>query len=494
MATKEKKASAFASLIMQSAEAANVQILDAQNAFGTFIDHTHGCSVGSLAVDFVLKGGLPNGRFHQIYGPSMAGKTTFVTRTMGMAQQMKRPIIHIDSEYAADIHYMRVLGLDMKDTSNYAYAQPYTGDDAFRMIKRTLEAWGEHMDGPGPLIVIDSLKALTPGDFMENDEKNPIGLQARMFSTWMPPIKALVGKTNAILLGVNQVRQSPMAMFSNPETIPGGEALMFFSDTIIRASRVGKIEENDFGNSVTMRLMFKKLKHATPGSSIDLQLIQGIGYDPTIDIWKFLELTEMGVNTSGYYSINPYDGLPPLPEGIEVGKNYRWNDLRPYMIPAAGYHYSTAPLYHWCFHILSTGKIFDAIRTYNETQATEQLTADISASTLAYDFSALWKMPTPMQVTENALLGDEGSGVKGKKAGKNKAGTTRYCLTEYETTELPNFVGHEINCTYYDDDYPAKIVGFDPNFKKVEIAWLEGGEIEFVPLNTCFYDQATATA
>lgn len=485
----------FGAMVNDCAKGGDAQVIQASTAFGKHISPDRGVSSGSLALDYMLRGGFPNGRFHMIYGPSMAGKTTLSSRIMAMAQAYNRPCLHIDAEYAADIQYMKALGLDM-NRPGYKYVQPTTGDGAMRLIKRVLEQWwnkyGTQNDGcskPGPVIVIDSLKALTPEAFMAADEKNPLALQARMFSTWLPAIKALVGKTNAVLIGINQVRQNPGAMFGNPETIPGGEALVFFADSILRLSRVGKVEEKPWGNSLTMRINFKKTKHVNPGAVFDLQLVQGIGFDPTIDIWRMMELCGIGDGSRGWYTINAYEGMPPLPNGLEFGKKYRWDDLAIHMLPAQGDHFTNAPLYKYCFFLIHTGIIFDCIREYELQQKAEGVIQDISSKDIGFDFSKLL-----LQSEDTAAIEGEASGGNGK----GTATRTNWRLSEFSPEEIEaRFVGKQLQCDVWDNTpYNCQLVRLvRPESEeapyKAAILWTDENEPyeETVDLDYVIYDE-----
>ena len=75
-------------LLQAAAKDCNVQIIDATKAFGNHIDPEHGLSMGLLSFDFVMNGGMPNGRMAMFYGPYQSGKTTLVSRAMAMAQAM----------------------------------------------------------------------------------------------------------------------------------------------------------------------------------------------------------------------------------------------------------------------------------------------------------------------------------------------------------------------------------------------------------------------
>lgn len=84
------------------------------------------------------------------------------------------------------------------------------------------------------LVLVDSWPAMNP-DAQDDDEgTNALAVQARMFSTHLPRIKGRLRSKRIALMGVNQVRAVPMAMYGPKEQEPGGNALRFNSDVRMR--------------------------------------------------------------------------------------------------------------------------------------------------------------------------------------------------------------------------------------------------------------------
>lgn len=76
----------------------------------------------------------------------------------------------------------------------------------------------------------DSYPAMNPAANDEEDANNGLGLQARMFSKHLPRVKGRLAEKMVALIGINQMRDVPMAMFGPKEQEPGGKALRFNSD------------------------------------------------------------------------------------------------------------------------------------------------------------------------------------------------------------------------------------------------------------------------
>jgi RecA/RadA recombinase len=117
--------------------------------------------------------------------------------------------------------------------------------------KKNRAKYGAHMDKrmsqvnnaiyiPAPdsslqaLVMCDSLPSLLPAALDEDESKAGMALQAREFSKHFPRVKGKLRAKRVAFLCVNQVREKPAAMFSDPTYEPGGAAPGFNSDVRIR--------------------------------------------------------------------------------------------------------------------------------------------------------------------------------------------------------------------------------------------------------------------
>jgi RecA/RadA recombinase len=89
------------------------------------------------------------------------------------------------------------------------------------------------------LVIVDSYPNMNPSEKDEDEGDNSLALQARMFSKNLPRIKGSLASKKFAIVGVNQLRDIPMAMYGPKENEPGGQALKFYSDVRFRlTSRV----------------------------------------------------------------------------------------------------------------------------------------------------------------------------------------------------------------------------------------------------------------
>jgi RecA/RadA recombinase len=84
------------------------------------------------------------------------------------------------------------------------------------------------------IIFCDSFPALLP-QAQDGDETNKsLALQARAFSQQLPRIKGRMAAKMVAVVGINQLRAIPMAMYGPSESEPGGNALKLYSDARIK--------------------------------------------------------------------------------------------------------------------------------------------------------------------------------------------------------------------------------------------------------------------
>src|SRR3954449_1144815 len=191
-------------------------------------------STGSLGLDIALGvGGLPRGRVIEIYGPESSGKTTLALHCVGEAQRKNGVCAFIDAEHALDPIYARKLGVNLDEL---LISQPDTGEQALEICDTLVRS------GAIDIIVIDSVAALTPKAEIEGEmgESQP-GLQARLMSQALRKLTASIGRSNTMVIFINQIRMKIGVMYGSPETTTGGNALKFYASVRLDIRRIGAI-------------------------------------------------------------------------------------------------------------------------------------------------------------------------------------------------------------------------------------------------------------
>jgi recombination protein RecA len=239
-------------------------------------------STGSLGLDIALGiGGLPQGRIVEIYGPESSGKTTLTLHVVAESQKKGGVCAFVDAEHALDPQYAKKLGVNLDEL---LISQPDTGEQALEIVDTLVRS------GAVSLIVVDSVAALVPKSEIEGDMGDmQMGSQARLMSQAMRKLTASIGRSNCMVIFINQIRMKIGVMFGSPETTTGGNALKFYASVRLDIRRTGAIKDRDevVGNATRVKVV--KNKVSPPFKEVEFDIMYGEG------ISKVGELVDLGV-------------------------------------------------------------------------------------------------------------------------------------------------------------------------------------------------------
>jgi len=196
-------------------------------------------------------GGFPRGHMVEIFGDESSGKTTLALSAIKKVQEMGSFAILLDFEQTFHAKYAEAVGVDL-DKNKLLVMTPNHFQHGARLINDAI------INMKPPLIVVDSVSAMTPREVIEGDvdEATGVGLQARLMSTFLQYISKFLKDSNTCLMFINQLRSVIKKSKYDPgpdEETSGGRALRFYSSVRLKL-RKGAVEKIN----VTSKLTGKK--------------------------------------------------------------------------------------------------------------------------------------------------------------------------------------------------------------------------------------------
>lgn len=303
----------------------------------------------SPMANYILHGGIPEGRIVEFFGPEGSGKTTSaidimknaqikylktyeeelqeLEQTMGNKKQLiskynemkekgPKKIVFFDLEQSFDYVWATTLGLDVE---KIFFVRP-EAQSAEELLDLIVQMFSSEEVG---LIVLDSITSLVSRDELEKDltDAEMRGGVSKILGKFFRKSLPFMNKAHATLILINQVRDSmnPYEIY----TTPGGRAVkhhcsvrLFFRKASLLDEKFDDIKRNSeraYGNIVQIKL--EKTKVCKPDRLLgSYTLCYYTGIEDVVDLVDMLIGFNMIVKGGSWFTFVDVDTGEPLYE------------------------------------------------------------------------------------------------------------------------------------------------------------------------------------
>lgn len=251
-------------------------------------------STGSLGIDVSTGiGGIPKGRFTEIYGAEGSGKTTLLLNIANLAIKAGERVAFIDTENGLDYAYAHDIIGDF-EPEQLIIIQPESAEDSFAIALSAVEH-------DYSVILFDSVAALSPSKELEESmDKSQVALAPRLTSKFLRKVAYQVRQKEVAFVFTNQIRAN-IGSYVGGWVTPAGYALKHYTSLRIYLSKGKEIKDGETVVGHFVNFTIKKNKVGTPYRQATTNIIFGKGVDYHRDVLSFGSLLGVIKNRGSYF-------------------------------------------------------------------------------------------------------------------------------------------------------------------------------------------------
>ena len=261
---------------------------------------TQKVSTGMITLDKLTQGGFPIGRWTMLFGDKGTCKTSLCKQMAGEMVKAGKMVVIVDAEGTWSPEYAKTLGLD---TNKLIVNKPDSLEEGITIIQKFAPI--------ADLIIYDSIIAVAPIAEIERDiEQETRALIPRKLSQFFRITTPIIGKSNAVVILVNQVRVDLNKY--GMKSYPGGNALGHYCSFILQLWRGSKADspkkkvngkEIESGFKIFAKVTKTKISD-TEGQTVSFNYqYKGEHFNKEDEIMQLAELGSLIERIGGWYKI-----------------------------------------------------------------------------------------------------------------------------------------------------------------------------------------------
>lgn len=257
---------------------------------------------GSMSLDLATGiGGIPSGKFTEIFGSEGTGKTTLALSISANAVNLGKKVLYVEPENSLTLDRIKKL---FDANNNFTLVQNNIAEEALNICLAGITS------GEVDVVILDSIGALVASKVIDNDlTDKTVALISSIMTVFLQKAATEVNNNNVAVILINQVRADFKNTFYTSYATPGGYALKHFTSMRISLTKGEKINKGDLVSGVNVNFNVVKNKLAPPFRSgyfpVMFNFAENFPYiDYIMDVVNLAIIFGVIVQKRGYFFID----------------------------------------------------------------------------------------------------------------------------------------------------------------------------------------------